>query len=386
MKKSEKLGMLTGLIVGSILLLISLLMSFQPVYKVSGAEKSTPSQTERYDKANSFRYIDGKLRTLKQRSINSYQRVVKPANATLQGIDVSQNQGTIDWEQVKNSGQVNFAIIRCGYGMDELNQDDLQWNYNTSECERLAIPYGTYLYSYADTTDKAKSEAEHVVRLLQGKNMTYPIYYDMEEDSLNKLSNAQIGAIAKTFLNTLESHGYKNVAVYSNKYLFETKLTDSVFSNYPRWVGQYNNTCTYQGSYHMWQYTNAGTIAGIKGNVDLNYKIGNWTYAGYTAPKKVVSTPSKPKSTTIKSLKKSGKKAIKITYKKVSGVSGYEIYMSTKKNSGFKKIATISSRKSFYTKGKLKKGKRYYFKMRTRKKVSGKYIYSSFSKVRSIKR
>ena len=51
----------------------------------------------------------------------------------------------------------------------------------------------------------------------------------MEADMLNQLSSTQIGNIAKTFLNTMESYGYKNVAVYSNKYLFETKLTASVF-------------------------------------------------------------------------------------------------------------------------------------------------------------
>lgn len=69
--------------------------------------------------------------------------------------------------------------------------------------------------------------------------------------------------------------------------------------------------------------------------VDLNYKIGNWTYAGYSSAKKTVVV--KPKATTIKSLRKSGKKAVKITYKKVSGVSGYQIYMSTKKKSGYKR-------------------------------------------------
>lgn len=248
----------------------------------------------------------------------------------------------------------------------------------------LGIPYGTYLYSGADTTAKAKSEAEHVVRLLQGKNLTYPIYYDMEADMLNQLSSTQIGNIAKTFLNTMESYGYKNVAVYSNKYLFETKLTATVFSDYPKWIAQHSNKCTYQGSYHMWQYSTQGVIPGISEKVDLNYKIGNWSYAGYSPAKKPVV--ANPKATTIKSLKKSGKKAVKITYKKVSGVSGYQIYMSTKKKSGYKKIATLSSKKSSYTKGKLKKGKKYYFKVRTMKKVSGKYRYSSFSKVRSIKR
>ena len=398
MKRSEKLGMLTGLVVGVLLLLISVFMIFQTTCKVWGSQ-ITPTQAEKNGLENSFRYTDGKLKSTTERMTRSLTRVVKPSNATAQGIDVSYHQGTIDWEKVKNSGQVDFAIIRCGIGMDQTNQDDTQWENNTSECERLGIPYGTFLYSYADTVEKARSEAQHVVRLVQGKNLTYPIYYDMEDNSvMNKIDSKTAGEIAQTFLNTLEANGYKNVAVYSSKSLFETKLTADIFNRYPRWVAHYNDTCGYQGSYHMWQYTNTGQIDGITGNVDLDYKIGNWTSAGYTPAPATPTTPaapttavkkttvSNPKAPTIKSLKKSGKKAIKITYKKVSGVSGYQIYMSTKKKSGYKKIATLSSKKSSYTKGKLKKGKKYYFKVRTMKKVSGKYRYSSFSKVRSIKR
>lgn len=401
MKRSEKLGMLTGLVVGVLLLLISVFMIFQTTCKVWGSQ-ITPTQAEKNGLENSFRYTDGKLKSTTERMTRSLTRVVKPSNATAQGIDVSYHQGTIDWEKVKNSGQVDFAIIRCGIGMDQTNQDDTQWENNTSECERLGIPYGTFLYSYADTVEKARSEAQHVIRLVQGKNLTYPIYYDMEDNSvMNKIDTKTAEQIAQTFLSTLEANGYKNVAVYSSKSLFETKLTADIFNRYPRWVAHYNDTCGYQGSYHMWQYTNKGQIDGITGNVDLDYKIGNWTSAGYTPAPTTPATPaapatpttavkkttvSNPKATTIKSLKKSGKKAVKITYKKVSGVSGYQIYMSTKKKSGYKKIATLSSKKSSYTKGKLKKGKKYYFKVRTMKKVSGKYRYSSFSKVRSIKR
>ena len=401
MKRSEKLGMFTGLVVGVLLLLISVFMIFQTTCKVWGSQ-ITPTQAEKNGLENSFRYTDGKLKSTTERMTRSLTRVVKPSNATAQGIDVSYHQGTIDWEKVKNSGQVDFAIIRCGIGMDQTNQDDTQWENNTSECERLGIPYGTFLYSYADTVEKARSEAQHVIRLVQGKNLTYPIYYDMEDNSvMNKIDSKTAGEIAQTFLNTLEANGYKNVAVYSSKSLFETKLTADIFNRYPRWVAHYNDTCGYQGSYHMWQYTNKGQIDGITGNVDLDYKIGNWTSAGYTPAPATPTTPaapvaptaavkkttvSNPKAPTIKSLKKSGKKAIKITYKKVAGVSGYQIYMSTKKKSGYKKIATLSSKKSSYTKGKLKKGKKYYFKVRTMKKVSGKYRYSSFSKVRSIKR
>ena len=72
------------------------------------------------------------------------------------GIDVSRHQGTIDWKAVKNAG-VEFAVIRCGYGDDETDQDDSQWERNVSQCEKLGIPYGVYLYSYATSTSQAAS-------------------------------------------------------------------------------------------------------------------------------------------------------------------------------------------------------------------------------------
>ena len=82
--------------------------------------------------------------------------------ATKKGIDVSVHNGKIDWQKVKNDG-IDFAIIRCGYGQNMTSQDDAYWEYNVSECERLGIPYGVYLYSYANTLAKAKSEAQHVL-------------------------------------------------------------------------------------------------------------------------------------------------------------------------------------------------------------------------------
>lgn len=69
-------------------------------------------------------------------------------------IDVSEHQGVIDWEQVKD--HIDGVILRCGYGMDIASQDDKQWARNVAECERLGIPYGVYIYSYATNTDRAK--------------------------------------------------------------------------------------------------------------------------------------------------------------------------------------------------------------------------------------
>ena len=75
-------------------------------------------------------------------------------------IDVSEHNGKIDWETVKN--YIDGAIIRCGYGMDETNQDDKQWKRNVAECERLGIPFGVYLYSCLLYTSDAADEVQLV--------------------------------------------------------------------------------------------------------------------------------------------------------------------------------------------------------------------------------
>ena len=93
-------------------------------------------------------------------------------------IDVSYHNGTIDWEKVKAAG-VDGAILRCGYGMDRSDQDDKQWARNLSECERLGIPKGVYLYSYADTEAKARSELAHILRLIKGHKFEYLYLVDL---------------------------------------------------------------------------------------------------------------------------------------------------------------------------------------------------------------
>ena len=94
-----------------------------------------------------------------------------------EGIDVSYAQGRIDWAKLK--GKIGFAIIRCGFGGDFTNQDDSQWLNNVNGCIENGIPFGVYLYSYATTPEKARSEAEHVLRLI--KNIDF--------DSKNRYNN-----------------------------------------------------------------------------------------------------------------------------------------------------------------------------------------------------
>ena len=200
--------------------------------------------------------------------INSLGEPIK--GAIEKGIDVSFAQGKIDWEKVAAT-DVSYAIIRCGYGNDEVSQDDRWWKYNADECTRLGIPFGVYIYSYALNTDEALSEAEHVLRLIEGYDLSYPIYLDLEDERYTgSLSNKEIADIAEVFCETIQSAGYE-VGIYANLDWFRNRLTDGRFGQWTRWVAQYNSECTYKKAYTMWQCTSMGTVDGIDGFVDLNF-------------------------------------------------------------------------------------------------------------------
>ena len=100
----------------------------------------------------------------------------------------------------------------------------------------------------------------------------------------------------------------------------------------------------------------------------------------------VKKAASKPKSTNTKKIK-AAKKAVSVEWKKVSGVSGYEIQVATdKKFKKNKKTVTVKKQKTTKTTvKKLKAKKKYYVKIRTYKIVNGKKVYSSWSKVKSVK-
>ena len=96
-------------------------------------------------------------------------------------IDVSEHQGNINWEKVKNAGVVG-AMIRTGYGVKDPNQID-KWFYNNlSGCQNVGMPYGFYHYSYAVDVAGAEQEADFCLELVAGSNPQYPVAFDMEEN------------------------------------------------------------------------------------------------------------------------------------------------------------------------------------------------------------
>lgn len=193
----------------------------------------------------------------------------------LKGMDISNAQGNVNFQEVKNS-DIDFVIIRCGWGSDSAKQDDPKFNTYISECERVGLDYGVYLYSYALNLDSAKSEAQHMLRLLNGRKPKYGVWYDMEDGDhykqkhgMNVYQSRQlITDMCKTFCDIINSNGY-DCGIYAAYDYWKNVMYKDQLAKYPMWLAIWGPSkppipC------RMWQYTSTGHVNGIAGNVDLD--------------------------------------------------------------------------------------------------------------------
>ena len=189
------------------------------------------------------------------------------------GIDVSRWQGNINWSAVNT----DFVIIQAGYGR-ELSQKDSQFENNYNGCKAKNIPCGIYWYNYAKTPEDAEKEAAACLEIIKGKKFEYPIYYDVEEQSVLSLGKAKVSAIIRAFLKKVEAAGYF-VGLYMSASHLNSYVEDDIKKRYAVWVAHYGvNKPSYSGSYGIWQKSSTGKVSGINGGVDLNE-----SYADYPA-------------------------------------------------------------------------------------------------------
>lgn len=191
------------------------------------------------------------------------------------GIDISQHNGNIDFDKLKN--EVDFAILRLGWigNRDNHTLDTKFWEYY-HECKRVGIPVGIYVFCYAQSVEAAKSGANWVLQNIQKGDIELPIYIDMENDDsssfkLSSLGKRKLTDIAKSFNEVIESSG-QWAGVYANLDWWKNYLIKSELSpRFTSWVAHYGvDENKYNGKYDMLQYTSSGKVKGIKSNVDLN--------------------------------------------------------------------------------------------------------------------
>ena len=189
-------------------------------------------------------------------------------------IDVSSWQETINWDTIKSNDDVDEAIIRVGWGTSYNDPCGLDsyFDRNIKEVQRLGIPYGVYIYAYAETTSAAEKEADFVISKMKQYNMpksTY-VWYDAE---INSISRNTYNTVIPAFINRMKASGYNNVGVYSGVRQLDTtngNTNTSTIRSYPIWVSQYYRELQYTGNYVGWQYASDEIVSGINGNVDVS--------------------------------------------------------------------------------------------------------------------
>ena len=187
---------------------------------------------------------------------------------TINGIDVSRWQGNINWNRVKSTN-VGFAILKLG-GADNGYYVDSCFEQNYTNAKAAGMPIGAYWYSDARSGDDARNEAKWVIEKLKGKQFEYPIYMDVEQQSVLQLGRDKVSDIIASFLNEMEKAGYF-AGLYMSASPLTSLTTDGIKKRYAIWVAHYDVAApSYSGQYGMWQKSCTGKISGISGNVDLD--------------------------------------------------------------------------------------------------------------------
>lgn len=187
------------------------------------------------------------------------------------GIDVSSYQGVIDWRAAVSDG-VEFAILKV------IRRDlapDKQFESNWNGCYASGIPVqGVYNYSYATTVEKARNDATRVLEILAGRESM--VWLDVEDKCMEGLGKTLI-EIIEAYAEVITGAGLA-FGVYTGQYFYNVYIKPYGGVAYPLWIARYgkNNGKLDEQYYPQipgmigWQYTSAGTVEGISGNVDLD--------------------------------------------------------------------------------------------------------------------
>lgn len=213
---------------------------------------------------------------------NGFKHFINSNSKSILGIDVSKYQGNIDWKQVKEAG-VEFAILRVGFrGFNEGTLElDPYFERNIKAANEQGIHVGVYFFSQAINEEEAIEEAQFVLNKIKDHKITYPVVIDTEhvttyDARANKLPQQVRTNVVKTFCEEIKRQGYEPMIYANTKWLLMgvdlEQLTD-----YDIWFAYYGNNLNFPYEFDIYQYSAKGKIPGIKGDVDLNFSLKDYS-------------------------------------------------------------------------------------------------------------
>ncbi len=199
------------------------------------------------------------------------------AGASSLGIDVSEWQGEIDWQQVRSAG-VEFVMIRIGWRGSEqgvLSVDTMAQTYYEGAVA-AGLRVGGYFFSQAINPEEAQEEARFVLDTVKDWQIDMPIAYDWEyisdESRTASVDNATLTQCVAAFCSEIEQAGYSSM-LYFNTHHAVHRLDLEVLRDFGFWFALYDGMLNTDFRVDMWQYTDRGSVPGIEGNVDINLRL-----------------------------------------------------------------------------------------------------------------
>lgn len=200
--------------------------------------------------------------------------MIIPADDKVHGIDISANQGNVNFSLLKEQG-IQFVVLRA---TTKNGMPDTKFEQYLKGCMTYKLDYSCYKYSYAETEEQAREEARTVIKLLGNRKMT--IWYDVENTpQITKIKKAGLTKVIDAFLDECKKAGY-DTGIYCNLNWYNNYIDDKFKKNVKMWVARYgkNNGKLDMGyipnkNIYAWQYTSVGKVDGIDGDVDLDVLI-----------------------------------------------------------------------------------------------------------------
>lgn len=198
-----------------------------------------------------------------------------PLYTVRQGIDISSHNGDVDWEGVAQGG-IEFAVIRTGwrgYTEGSLNEDT-KAKYNIDSAHENGLDVGVYFYSQAITPAEAVEEAMLCLKVLDGRALELPIYYDWElpeqEHARTRDPDGDVlTECALAFCQTIENAGYEAGVYFYTSLALDTYDLEQL-ADYPFWLGQPGTVPDFPHEMGIWQYSCTGTVPGVSTVTDRN--------------------------------------------------------------------------------------------------------------------
>lgn len=181
------------------------------------------------------------------------------------GIDVSNWQGYIDYNAVKNDG-IDIVYIKSSQGSSIVDAY-FRINYNNAKANNLKV--GFYHFLTAQNEEEAIREAEFFASVISNTNPDCKLAMDFEV--FGDLSIEQINNISRAFLEKVKEITGKEVIIYSDEYAAKNIFSKELADDYPLWIAEYGVEIPAQTNWEFWegfQFTNEGIVSGIQGYVD----------------------------------------------------------------------------------------------------------------------